>query len=151
MTAAQIRAAFDAAYVDRRRFDLGAYRSAHTAIAGSTCTFDGTLHDGNAELSIFGQGRGPIDAFVDAVRRAAGIDFSVNDYHEHALGTGQDARAVAYVELLSGAQRAWGVGIDRDILTASLTAITRALGRIEPAAAGVPSEDNDHAATLALR
>jgi len=151
MTAAQIRAAFEDTYVDPRRFRLGAYRSAHTAIAGSTCTFDGTLHDDDDEISIFGKGLGPIDAFVDAVRRAVGIDFSVNDYHEHALGTGQDARAVAYVEITSGSERAWGVGIDRDILTASLTAITRALGRIEPAAAGVSFEDTDHGATLALR
>jgi 2-isopropylmalate synthase len=151
MTAAEIRAAFESAYVDARRFRLGPYRSAHTAIAGSTCTFDGTLHDGDTEIAIFGKGLGPIDAFADAVRRATGIAFSVNDYHEHALGTGQDARAVAYVEITSGSERAWGVGIDRDILTASLTAITRALGRIEPATVGVSSEETDHAATFALR
>jgi len=151
MTAAAIREAFEDTYVRPRRFRLGAYRSAHTAIAGSACTFDGTLFDDDGEIAIFGKGLGPIDAFVDAVRRAAGIEFSVNDYHEHALGTGQDARAVAYVEITSGNERAWGVGFDRDILTASLTAITRALGRIEPAAAGVSFEDIDHAATLALR
>jgi 2-isopropylmalate synthase len=150
MTAAAIRAAFETAYVDPRRFRLGPYRSAHTAIAGSTCTFDGTLHDDDAEVALFGKGRGPIDAFVDAVQRAMGIEFSVNAYHEHALGMGQDARAVAYVELSAGSERAWGVGIDRDILTASLTAITRALGRID-AAAGDSFEDTDHAATLALR
>jgi 2-isopropylmalate synthase len=150
MTAAAIRAAFEEAYVRPGRFHLGAYRSAHTAIAGSTCTFDGTLRDGDEEIALFGKGMGPIDAFTDAVRRSLGIDFSVKAYHEHALGTGQDARAVAYVEISCGAERAWGVGIDRDIVTASLCAITAALGRIEPVAVANPSEDTGHA-TFALR
>ena len=45
------------------------------------------------------------------------------DYHEHAIGGGADARAVAYLELRIGERRLFGVGIDADIVTASLKAV----------------------------
>jgi len=152
MTAAAIREAFEETYVRPRRFRLADYLSTHTAIAGSPCTFDGTLHDGDADLALFGTGTGPIDAFVDAIRRTLGVQLAVHDYHEHALGTGQDARAVAYVEVTDRDARAWGVGIDRDIVTASLNAITSALGRIaSPASVDAHEEHQPNAATLALR
>ena len=48
----------------------------------------------------------------------------VLDYHEHAIGSGADARAVAYLELRIGdARTLFGVGIDANIVTASLKAI----------------------------
>jgi 2-isopropylmalate synthase len=142
MTAAAIRETFEETYVRPRRYHLTAYRSAHTAIAGSPCTFDGTLRDGSEEIAIYGTGTGPIDAFADAIRRTLGIAVAVEDYHEHALGHGGDARAVAYVDVSSGKSRAWGVGIDRDIVTASLSAITSALGRLE--ASGPIDSPEDH-------
>ena len=54
----------------------------------------------------------------------------VLDYHEHALGTGADARAIAYLELRFDGQRTFfGVGIDANFVTASLKAISCALAR----------------------
>jgi 2-isopropylmalate synthase len=75
-----------------------------------------------------GAGNGPIDAFVDALR---GRDYEarVLDYAEHALGAGADARAAAYVEVAVGDQVFWGVGIDPNIVTASLRAVVSALNR----------------------
>jgi 2-isopropylmalate synthase len=54
----------------------------------------------------------------------------VLDYHEHSASRGSDAAAVAYVETQSpdGLLR-WGVGIDPNILTASLKAVLSAVER----------------------
>ena len=48
------------------------------------------------------------------------------DYSEHALSSGGDAIAAAYVELAVGDQILWGVGVDANIVTASLKAVISA-------------------------
>ena len=60
----------------------------------------------------------------------------VLDYHEHALSSGGDAIAAAYVECAVGDQVLWGVGLDANIVTASLKAVISAVNR---AAAAAPS------------
>jgi 2-isopropylmalate synthase len=80
--------------------------------------------------TVVGQGNGPIDAFVAALQADLGIDIDVVDYSEHAVGTGSDAAAVAYVETQSGDGTVmWGVGRHESILTASLRAIVSAVNR----------------------
>jgi 2-isopropylmalate synthase len=82
------------------------------------------------ERAIAGEGRGPIEAFVDALRSGVEVELQVLDYHEHALGQGADAAAVAYVEVKSPEGVAlFGVGRDDDIVTASLRAVVSALNR----------------------
>ena len=54
---------------------------------------DGTM------LTIEGEGNGPIDAFVDALKKAFRVEFSFIDYHEHAVGRGANATAASYVEI----------------------------------------------------
>jgi 2-isopropylmalate synthase len=85
------------------------------------------LLDGQ-ERELTGTGNGPIAAFVSALA-AEGLDLRVLDYTEHALGTGEDARAAAYVEIASGDSVVWGVGWDPSILTASLYAVVSAVNR----------------------
>jgi 2-isopropylmalate synthase len=80
------------------------------------------------ERELEGSGNGPIAAFVAALT-GAGVDLRVLDYTEHALGTGEDARAAAYVEIASGDAVVWGVGWDPSILTASLYAVVSAVNR----------------------
>ena len=75
-----------------------------------------------------GQGNGPIAAFVDALG-TVGVDLRVLDYAEHALSAGDDARAAAYVECAIGDQVLWGVGVDPNIVTASLRAVLSAVNR----------------------
>lgn len=71
-----------------------------------------------------GQGSGPIDAFVDGLHRATGHFVRVLDYHQHSMGSGADACSVAYVELcIDQGPHLFGVGIDVNIVTASLKAI----------------------------
>ncbi|GAB3740613.1 2-isopropylmalate synthase [Microlunatus parietis] len=79
-----------------------------------------------------GDGNGPVSAYVDAVS-ALGYKVRVLDYAEHALSSGGDAMAAAYVEAEVGqgddAKVVWGVGIHANIVTASLRAVTSAINR----------------------
>ena len=80
--------------------------------------------------AIEGQGNGPIDAFIQALAEATGHGIRVIDYHQHAMGAGADARAAAYLELrVDDAQTLFGVGIDADVISASLKAIVSGLQR----------------------
>jgi 2-isopropylmalate synthase len=84
---------------------------------------------GERSLSIEGAGTGPIDAFVAGLAAATGESLRVLDYHEHAIGSGANAQAVAYLELRVGHQTLFGVGIDANIVSASLKAIVSGLQR----------------------
>jgi 2-isopropylmalate synthase len=78
---------------------------------------------------IKGHGTGPIDAFVAGLQEATGQVVRVLDYHEHAMGSGASAQAVAYLELRINEQTLFGVGIDGSIVSASLKAIVSGLQR----------------------
>ncbi len=80
------------------------------------------------QMSLQGAGNGPIDAFVAALQ-VQGHAVRVLDYHEHAIGSGADARAVAYVEMRVDGTSLFGVGIDGDIVCASLKAILSGVAR----------------------
>jgi 2-isopropylmalate synthase len=70
---------------------------------------------------------------VHAIESQTGMRIQVADYSEHALGAGSDAEAVAYVKLqTSDGKQAWGAGRDRDIMTASLHAVVRAVNKLRP-------------------
>lgn len=75
-------------------------------------------------LTVEGRGNGPVDAFVAGVAAATGVPIRVLDYHEHAIGEGAAARAVAYLELRVGDSRTlFGVGMADGIVAASMKAV----------------------------
>jgi 2-isopropylmalate synthase len=77
-------------------------------------------------LSLQGGGNGPIDAFVNAL----GLDIKLMDYHEHAIGSGANAKAACYVELrLEDGPTMFGAALDSNIVTASFKAVLSALNR----------------------
>jgi 2-isopropylmalate synthase len=80
-------------------------------------------------VNIQGKGNGPIDAFVDGLAKASGQTIRVVNYHEHSVGTGSGAQAVAYLELCIDERTLFGVGMDSNIVSASLKAITSGLRR----------------------
>jgi 2-isopropylmalate synthase len=87
------------------------------------------LVDGEHRTAV-GQGSGPIDAFVHALREEVGVAIDIVDYTEHAVSSGSDATAVAYVEsLVPDGTVKWGVGLHPSILTASLRAVVSAVNR----------------------
>ncbi len=80
--------------------------------------------------TLSGHGNGPVDGFVDAIRKDSGVGFDVADYREHAMGTGANAAAIAYVELrLADGTSLFGVGIDKNIVVASLKAVVSGVNR----------------------
>ena len=81
-------------------------------------------------LALQGEGNGPVDAFVDALQRASGVPLAVLDYHQHAIGTGAGARSAAYLELrIADTRTLFGMGIDGNIVTASMKAVVSGLLR----------------------
>jgi 2-isopropylmalate synthase len=89
---------------------------------------------GERRLQVQGEGSGPIDAFVNGLNAQLAAPVRVLDYHEHSIGSGADAKAVAYLELRvgpveGGGLTLFGVGIDANIVSASLKAITSGLRR----------------------
>jgi 2-isopropylmalate synthase len=95
----------------------------------TTITAQATM-DGKP-VTLTGEGNGPIAAFVSAVRDGLRVDLDVVDYHEHSLGRGADATAVAYVETVTDdSTTRWGIGTDPNIITASLRAVLSAANRL---------------------
>jgi len=131
ITAEQIWAAFERTYLTREEpLALAHHPTVMTAGESGETTIEAPLRVSGTERLAKGVGNGPIAAFVDAVRRDAGIQVAVLDYHEHAIGGGADASAVAYVEVRVGDGRPrWGVGIHGNIVTASLRAVVSAVHR----------------------
>jgi 2-isopropylmalate synthase len=117
-----LRAAAPIAYVD--------HRAQHSAADGAIEHLTARLKIDGVEAVLSGDGNGPVDAFIHALRTATGLDVHVLNYHEHGVGSGEDATAVAYVQLRVGADRTcYGVGLDPNIVTATLRAVISATNR----------------------
>jgi 2-isopropylmalate synthase len=101
----------------------------------TTTTVDGKVdfladaHVDGEHRSLNAVGNGPIDAYVHALT-TLGVQVRVLDYHEHAMSAGGDAQAAAYVECDVDGVTVWGVGLDANIVTASLKAVTSAVNRV---------------------
>jgi 2-isopropylmalate synthase len=129
----------DAAAADGRqwgRFSLLSMRSDSTVEGADTISV--TLTDKGQEITVQGIGNGPIAAFVSALS-TLDVDVRVLDYAEHALSSGGDATAASYVECALGERVLWGVGLDANIVIASLKAVISAVNRSERD--GVPAQD----------
>jgi 2-isopropylmalate synthase len=123
----EMRDAFDVEYLERVT-PLKLIRHRLTSDGEGTDEIVATVRVENDLHEITGRGNGPLAAFVDGL---AGIGFDVRilDYHEHALSSGDDARAAAYVECAVDGTVLWGVGIDGSIVSASLKAVVSAINR----------------------
>jgi 2-isopropylmalate synthase len=103
--------------------------SVHTSsAAGERDALTVNVYVDGERTTLQGEGNGPIAAFVDCLS-VIGIDVRVLDYAEHALSSGGDAKAAAYVECAVGGSVVWGVGVDPNIVTASLKAVLSAANR----------------------
>jgi 2-isopropylmalate synthase len=100
------------------------------------------------QRKVQGEGNGPVDAFVHGLSRALHQPVKVLDYHEHAIGAGAQARAAAYLEVRIGdAGALFGVGIDANIVTASVLAVLSAVSRASRVDQGSPSASRETANT----
>jgi 2-isopropylmalate synthase len=125
VAAADIYTLFNSEYLDAQTpYAYRAHRM--TEGSGQPVALELELACAGRLTTLQGSGNGPIDAFVDALD----LDVRVMDYHEHAIGAGADARAACYVELrVDNGPTLFGVGIDRNIVTASFMAVLSGLNR----------------------
>ncbi|WP_062079024.1 2-isopropylmalate synthase [Demequina globuliformis] len=108
------------------RFSLVGTRGTSSDDGPDTLAAD--IIDAGTAVTVEASGNGPVAAFVAALGQR-GVKVEVLDYHEHAMTTGGDSQAAAYVECLIDDEIMWGVGIDPSITTASLKAIISAVNR----------------------
>ncbi|MFC5180893.1 2-isopropylmalate synthase [Actinomadura harenae] len=109
------------------RVGLLAHRAVSRVDEKDRLSCDVRVHGEIREIE--GIGNGPVSAFEDALA-TVGVSVRVLDYAEHAMSAGGDARAAAYVECEVDGQTVWGVGIDGNIVTASLKAMLSAVNRV---------------------
>ena len=97
----------------------------------SAVSFSGTLCcEGKRTIPISGQGNGPIDAFFNAVHGQDLDRYTFVDYKEHAINTGSDSQAVAYIHLrIPDGTDVFGVGMDHNISMASIKGVLSAINR----------------------
>jgi 2-isopropylmalate synthase len=81
-----------------------------------------------AETVLTGSGNGPLAAFFDALA-SIDVDVRLLDYSEHTLSEGAGAQAAAYIECAIDGKVLWGVGVDANIVRASLKAVVSAVNR----------------------
>jgi 2-isopropylmalate synthase len=125
---AQMWEVFEAEYLSATTpIALNSHHTSSVADAGDD-ELDVNVYVDGVKKQLSGIGNGPIAAFVNALH-SVGCDVRVLDYAEHALSSGGDARAAAYVECAIGERILWGVGIDANIVTASLKAVVSAVNR----------------------
>lgn len=131
LSSKRIYDAFMATYlnIDAPRFKFIRHTTAPDPDNSEGRIVDVTLFDGNSQITIRGHGTGPIDGFVDALSRHLGVGMSVVDYAEHSLKNGSDAAAICYMQMEIEGVQVFGVGIDKNIVVASLCGIMSAVNR----------------------
>ena len=128
LTAADIWECFRQTYflqVEKRRFALVDYEESRAS--DGTRIFTGKVEINGEAQRVSGRGKGLISSVLATLRESFGVDLEVTDYSEHALGSGVDANAAAYIEWSTPDGRSgWGVGVDEDVATASVRALLSA-------------------------
>ncbi len=132
ITSYEIHRRFIGEYVEpeNRMVEILGHRATTDTMDTGQTKVDARLIVGGEEITVGGEGNGPIDAFVAALRDAELFSGKIVDYSEHAVGTGSDATAAAYVEIDTGDRdTVWGVGLHESIVSASLRAIIAAVNK----------------------
>lgn len=96
---------------------------------GAVDTIAADVVERGSARTLTGRGEGAISAFVNAWTAHSGAPVNVVDYSEHAIGSGTNAEAAAYVQLNIGGRRYSGAALDHDTVSASLKAVLSALNR----------------------
>ncbi|WP_128892495.1 2-isopropylmalate synthase [Erythrobacter sp. HKB08] len=128
LDAADIWSAFQSAYhvqTADKHFQLVDYEESRAS--DGTRVFTGTIAVKGQEQRVSGRGNGLISSVLTTIEESFGLQLEICDYTEHAMGTGRDARAAAYLECRTpDGETIWGCGIDEDVATASVRAVLSA-------------------------
>jgi len=127
VSAAELKQMFWREYIERAKpWRLGAFR---TTSENGKVSCEATVFRDQAQIRIAGQGNGPLAALVHGFS-TNGVRFEIASYAEHALSSGEEAAAIAYIQIkhAEGKTR-WGAGVDTNIELASVKAVLSALNR----------------------
>lgn len=94
-------------------------------------TTETTINHGGESRVITAIGNGRLDAVSNAIKQYFNISYELRYYEEHTLSKGSSAKAAAYVGIICKGRTFWGVGIDADIIKASIEALTVAVNKID--------------------
>ena len=138
LTAEEIRRIFNHEYLPSDnpdqtwgRFQIVGLRTESGAVDDTTSSerIEVDLIVDGQERTYEGRGKGPIDALVGVLNDNFDLDMRLQDYTEHAIGSGADTTAAAYVELAIDDRVRWGAGLHPNITKASLKAVISAVNR----------------------
>jgi 2-isopropylmalate synthase len=131
ITAEQLWHIFEDEYLPTDSAPWGRFRlkgMSQVSVMGEDVQLTVKMTDRGEAIELAGTGNGPIAAFCHILQNY-GVDVRVLDFSEHALSSGGDASAAAYLECAIAGDVFWGVGIDPNTTTASLKAVVSAINR----------------------
>ena len=92
---------------------------------------EAAINYNNEVTRVKANGNGRLDAVSNVIKQFFGISYELSVYEEHSLERGSSSKAVAYVGILHEGKHFWGVGIDEDIIGASIHALTVAVNQLD--------------------
>jgi 2-isopropylmalate synthase len=130
VSGAELKEMFEREYIKKDRpWHLGDFR---TLDENRRVKWEGTLFRDQYQFVISGEGNGPLSAFVHGLSKEEAIPrFEIAAYNEHALSAGEEAAAIAYIQIkTTDGKVRWGAGVDTNIASASVRALLSALNRL---------------------
>jgi 2-isopropylmalate synthase len=129
VSGAELKAMFWKEYIERNQpWKLGTFR---TTSENGRVICDASLFRNEHQFVVNGQGNGPLAALVHGIAQAGGPKFEITQYSEHALSSGEEAAAIAYIQIKTAEGKTrWGAGEHTNIELASVKAVLSALNRI---------------------
>ncbi|EDY19514.1 2-isopropylmalate synthase [Chthoniobacter flavus Ellin428] len=128
VSAAELKGMFWREYIDR----VEPWELIHFHADGVDGTFScrASARRAGEQVKLIGEGNGPIAAFVHALHQSGAARFEVADFKQHALSSGTEAKAIAYIQIrLPDGKTRWGAGEDTNIELASIKAVLSAVNR----------------------
>ncbi len=129
VSGAELKAMFWKEYVERQSpWQLSAFE---TESKDDVVKCRAKLSRDGQPVEICGEGNGPLAALVHGLTKAGVPRFEIANYSEHALGSGEEAAAIAYIQIKTADGKVrWGAGVDTNIAFASIRAVLSALNRL---------------------
>jgi 2-isopropylmalate synthase len=129
VSGAELKAMFWKEYVERN--SPWQLQSFETESKNGVVKCDAKLLRDGKPVEFRGEGNGPLAALVHGFTQAGVPKFEISNYAEHALGSGEGAAAIAYIQIKTAAGKTkWGAGVDTNIELASVKAVLGALNRL---------------------
>lgn len=85
---------------------------------------------GDKKTTVDANGNGRLDAVSNTIKQYFNISYQLSDYEEHALTKGSSSKAIAYVSVTCNGKKYWGVGMDDDIIKASIHALCVSVNKL---------------------